>query len=530
MKSIRQAVRAPASNTVLKAAMLTGVGVWMGSAAPALANPADLFGLGAREASMGNAFTAVADDPFATYYNMGGLAQLKRTTLSVSVQLGHLAMGDPDNCVNPDGVGCSEPFWYNQAGTLTKQQKRYGYDEPHGIALGISVPFTKKLIFGVSAYLPLDVEYDAHGSISGIGSRLTRVMTIDPYLPDYVMYQNRPQRFTGYAGLAYEVVPGLGVGIGAEMLAKASLGVSVDGTVGVEQGPTDANGNPTTVVNANLNSGISMDLKPHSALVGGILWNLGSISPKLQAWQIGASYRSKIKLPATTTIGADLAVSAQLSQDEQPLTYGASIADIGLTLVDFYTPQQVSFGFSGLIVDRLRVAVDATWANWKSFEPSVVSLPSDPMQALGMTINVGTGRTIENEHYRDVIVPRLGLEGRLGPFNTGSRFKGLDLYLRAGGSFEQNPFPNQTRYNNLLNADTIKVAGGVGVTTHNPLATTRDLPVSLDFSMQYHYLLPTTYTKDADLSGDTTDGVPVDGVYVAKGSALQGALTLQFGF
>ena len=57
---------------------------------------------------------------------------------------------------------------------------------------------------------------------------------------------------------------------------------------------------------------------------------------------------------------------AQLSQDEQPLSYGLSVSNIALQVVDFYTPQQLSVGASGVIADMLRCTTQAFASSFRS--------------------------------------------------------------------------------------------------------------------------------------------------------------------
>lgn len=500
-----------------------------GTCGSAMANPADLFGFGARAASMGNAFTAVADDPFATYYNVAGLVQIKRPTVGVGLQLGHFSLGDPNNCVTKDGVGCSETYYYAQGGSQTIQQSRYGYDDPHGVLLGIALPVFKKLNFGLSAYVPLNVQYDENGNLVGVGMRLARFKTIDPYLPDYVMFQNRSQRFGMYAGASYEIVPGLGIGLGVSVLANAQMKMDINGTVRAVTTQSES-GESTTVVTTELNPLITLDLLPKSRPVAGIFWNLGTLSPQLAAWQLGLSYRSAIDIQGAAEISTDLAVVAQLSEDEAPLSYGATIEGLTLTFLDFYTPQQLAFGVSGRVGDRIRLAGDVTWNNWSSFKASVGELPDQLELMLGLSLNLAQARALDLSGVKDTIVPRVGIEGRLGPYMSGSALKGMDVYLRGGMSFEPNPFPLQTGLNNLLNSDRLVTSGGIGVTTLNPFVKGKDLPVSLDMSAQYHYLFPTVHQKDIEVGTTPPDGYPVDGSYTSQGSVFQGALTLQMGF
>lgn len=490
----------------------------------ASANPADLFGLGARAGSMGNAFTAVADDPSAAFYNLGGLSQIKRPTLSAGMQVGHYALGNPELCPEPDGVGCSEPFYYTESGVQKIQQKRYGYDEPHGVTLGLAMPISKQLNFGLTTYVPLNITYDENGNIVGVGMRLARFKTIDPYVPDYVMFQNRAQRFSMYGGVSYEPVQGLGIGVGVLVLANASMVMDINGTVAA----TSVDGETSVVT--QLNPLITLDLIPKSRPALGLFWNLGMLSPSLQAWQVGLSFRSAIDIQGSAIINTDLAVSAQLAEDEAPLSYGTSIAGLGLTFLDFYTPHTVAAGVSGRIGDRLRLAADVTWNNWSGFQASVVALPDAVALPLGLSLALQESREVDLSKIRDTITPKLGLEGRLGPYLTNSKLRGVDLYVRGGLNYEPNPFPLQTGLNNLLNSDRLVTSAGVGATTINPFVKGRDLPVSLDLSTQYHYLVPTDHVKDQVAGNIPADGTPVDGQYTSQGSVFQGALTLQMGF
>ena len=52
------------------------------SASPCFAGLFDTLGLGSKATSMGGAFAAYADDPFAVYYNPAGLSQIDRMTLT----------------------------------------------------------------------------------------------------------------------------------------------------------------------------------------------------------------------------------------------------------------------------------------------------------------------------------------------------------------------------------------------------------------------------------------------------------------
>ena len=527
MNQSRQTVER--SKRISLAALAAGVGFGLAASTLCYANPSDMYGLGAREIGMGNAFTAVADDPFAAYYNLGGLIQLTRLTLSVGVQFGHAALGDPDNCAEYDGVGCSEAFYYTSGGVLTSQQRRYGYEDPIGTHIAFALPLFPKLSLGTVAYLPADRIYDEEGNFAGIRPRLARLMTIDPYMPDYVLYQNRGQRFAAYLGLAYEIIPGLGIGFGGSVFARANLTMDIGGTVSIDSATAD-DGSTTTQVITALNTLMVMDMGPVLNPLAGIHWNLGTISKSLAGWQVGVTYRGSDHIAADTEVNTDLTVTTNLGEEDTAYSYGVVVDGLPLGIIDFYTPQQVAFGFTGLIADRFRLAVDATWNDWSAYRVSQVTVPDSVDLGLGATATVVNARVVDTSNFRDTIMPRFGMEGRLGPFATGSRFRGVDVFLRVGGGFEPNPFGEQTGLTNLLNSDRILGHAGVGVNTHNPFAGDRALPVSIDLAFQMHYLVPMRHIKDFDAGDSPPDGYPIDGQYVSQGTVMQGALTFQFGF
>ncbi len=494
------------------------------------ANPMDLFGVGARQAAMGNAFTAIADDPFAAYYNVAGLAQIRRTAAAVGIQVGHTALGDPTLCVEPDGTGCSEPFYYTEGGLLTTQQKRYGYEPPHGLTLGLGLPITDRLTFGLAAYLPVDVRFDDQGHFAGVGLRLARFQTTDPYLPDYVLYQNRAQRFALYYGLAWQIRPGISAGVGLTMLAASRLEVDVKGTLYLADGGVDEEGDPVTEVTLQTFPRIAMSLGTQASPVAGILWDLGTAHSALQDWQVGLSFRGECKMTAQADINADVAVAAEVDPDQAPLAYGTTITGIGTDVVGFFTPRQAALGFTGLIHPRIRLAADLTWVDWSAFLPAMAQIPDSVQTLLGIDVILESARSVDTSGFHDTWVPRIGLEGRLGPYDTHTKFRTMDLYLRAGAGFEPNPFPIQTRETNLLNSNRWTTGLGLGATAHNPFVTDRPLPLSFDLSLQYHYLKPTRHEKQFDPGENYPDGYPVEGSYLSQGSVLQVALTAQVGF
>ena len=94
-------------------------------AAPAYAAFEDL-GAGARGPGMGNAFTAVADDVFAIYYNPAGLALLERPELAAS-HTQHLVGLSDGSGINTSFIGYVQPLKYGN-GTLGAAMQNFSID------------------------------------------------------------------------------------------------------------------------------------------------------------------------------------------------------------------------------------------------------------------------------------------------------------------------------------------------------------------------------------------------------------------
>jgi len=94
-------------------------------AAPARAAFEDL-GAGARGPGMGNAFTAVADDAYAIYYNPAGLALLSRPELAASYTQ-HLAGLSDGSGINSSFLAYAQPLRYGK-GTLAAAVNSFSLD------------------------------------------------------------------------------------------------------------------------------------------------------------------------------------------------------------------------------------------------------------------------------------------------------------------------------------------------------------------------------------------------------------------
>jgi hypothetical protein len=98
------------------ARLAAGLAAFLAAAPGAWAAFEDL-GAGARGPGMGNAFTAVADDVYAVYYNPAGLGTLNRPQLGASYTQLHAGLSDGSN-LSTSFIGYAHPLDEGRRGTL----------------------------------------------------------------------------------------------------------------------------------------------------------------------------------------------------------------------------------------------------------------------------------------------------------------------------------------------------------------------------------------------------------------------------
>jgi len=109
-------------------------------ASNSFAGNVDTYGIGSKAASLGGAFSAYADDPYAAYYNPAGLTQIHSATLSAGVMainpnLKAKEFQVPDLNIGPANIHDESPILF----------------APH---FGFAMPINEKLAAGVAVYAP----------------------------------------------------------------------------------------------------------------------------------------------------------------------------------------------------------------------------------------------------------------------------------------------------------------------------------------------------------------------------------------
>jgi long-subunit fatty acid transport protein len=323
------------------------------SAGLASANPLDTFGFGARGPALANAFSTLADDATAAYYNPAGLALGDRVRFFAGYSFG--------------------------APRLSFDGREAPAETARGISLGLSIP---RLVggttaaFGVGLYFP--------------DQRLVRIHTAGAADGRFALYENRLHRVAIHPALAWRPAPWISVGAGVSILADAKgAGTSFDLGLDLNR-VTD----PTAHRAA---ASLDVRLPTRVAPVAG-LW--AQPHPRLR---LALVYRGPLSLDVS--IETDVAIDAGILRGR---------ALTGLAASDYYSPGQLALGAAFDLSRAVTLSAEATWYRW-SAAPS--PLPTvNALLELGIPVDV-VRVSIPGEAYQpsDTLAGRLGVEGRLAP-------------------------------------------------------------------------------------------------------------------
>jgi hypothetical protein len=312
----------------------------------ALADNFEEFGLGARAQAMGGAFTALASDSTATYYNPGGLTLSRHVNLSLGFSFADYALTfDSENFADDDDVeriNDLSAFTVGFSSTIP-------LDIPDRLALGVSIFFPTRGAISLRTLTPKS---------TGSG-QFTE--------PEWFAYGNRHDRLHVLVAGALKIpkVPWASLGVGA------SIFVDAKGQTTIATGA----GDPVTPE-------FSLRLKPDASLVLGLM-----ITPA--DWiSFGLTYRQELSFKL------DFPAQAKISSP-------ASV-DIPLTLeaITFFTPHQVQFGVAVNLTDSLLLTFDFSWSGWSAY--------NDPYLVESSTVAAVVQQ--EQVDLNDVISPKLGAE------------------------------------------------------------------------------------------------------------------------
>lgn len=420
--------------------------------AGAQAHSADAFGFGSRAAAMAGAATAISDDVSANYYNPGGLAV--RRDLEIDV-----------------GYAYAQP-------RLRLNGRDTGSDSSRGWLFGLVIPGRigwLRFAFGGAVMLP--------------DQRLLRIRALAYEQPQFVYYDNRPQRLYFSANVALALPGGLYLGGGLSFLSGASGNLAVEGTL-----------LPFSANDSALVSRIQVDLPAVSYPEFGLRWQP---HPSLV---LGVSYRHSF------VFKIDQAFRIRANIGDPPVVENASIVARAV-IADLFQPWQITFGAAARLTPRLLVAADWTYARWSEFPVPVAAFTADV--ELGMFsafLRLPPPRSYPPAGFHDLFIPRMGAEWRAWQ----NAAVGVDL--RGGYAFEASPAPEQVGESNLVDNDKHTFSTGAGVEV-KALGGILSRPLGIDVHLALTYLPGRAHRKldPLDPVGDYVSG----GVVVQLGCMLR---------
>lgn len=473
----------------------------------ALSTVPDKYGVGARNMGMGGKGVALIGDGGAAFLNPAGLARIRRPIASVGVTAAIEQFEE---------IG---PLWWdtNRDGVVDENDAPLDYsasvDDAVGFNLSMGRHVGKKFGFGIYAYVPLQ--------------RLFRLKTIEPDLPNYIMYDNRPQRYVFAAGVGGEVAPGFLVGASVDFVPKVAVTVGTTIGIGASAGDDDTEEVEELLTDIVVDvTEIQLDVVPGFAPVFGVQLDFGRWHPALQGLLVGATYRHRVGLPITVDIDLQMDISAEDLGELEPFIFAALI-EADLFLFDHYVPSAVTFGAAYSRYDTFSVYADARWTDWKGMQLNVGRLDTASIQAPLIDIDPSLFR--DGNAY-DIVLKsawsfHTGVDLHLPRCEFVSALRYLRLSIRGGFGYNQSPLQSQGSNSAFLDTDRVLVSGGLGAEVWDPFKLV-DGPLRLDVFYQYNALLRGVLPRQSDVP---KAGYPVDGSEIRIGGSVM-TFGVEFGF
>jgi len=303
--------------------------------APSRAAPSGLElirGLGARPMAMGGAYTAVADDAFAVYYNPAGLAQVRGNLFHVD----YTVVAPQVELRRGAGPGEAVLDRWVKAPVLA-----------FALDLSGTLRLPPRLVFGLNAYITDNMK---NAWKIRYGSQRH-----DIYYPVYGD-MHEEQGLGIWACLGFQVLPWLlvGGGVNFQLHAKEVYGeLAVDARLR----PVEELSKIMIDVTTEVYPMLGVLLKPLPRLRLGFTWREAS-DFKFGVTGIGAT--GKI------VIGPDRVV-------EVPLV-------VPVPLQSHYRPTQLAAGVSYRPVDALLLAADLAYQDWSTYADNAARVPEPPLR------------------------------------------------------------------------------------------------------------------------------------------------------
>jgi long-chain fatty acid transport protein len=413
---------------------------------PARANPVDALGFGSRGIALGGAYTALADDASANYYNPGGLVRGRDLRIDI-------------------GYRYAQPL-------LRMNGRDVGVDAARGWEVGLVAPAAIgpfRFAFGAAIWLP--------------DQRITRVRSLPYDQPRFVLFDNRLQRTYLATNLAVQIVPGLYVGAGLTFMSHTAGQLFLKGSVAVSEPD-----------NSSLVTKISVDLVAIRYPQAGILWEA------TRNLSLALSYRHSFSL----NLDQAFQINGNVGDPGLPPVVSNGYFFAHSITSDLFQPWQLTAGAAARLLERLLVTFDLTFARWSEFPVPAANLTlALDIGQFNNQVMLPPKRTYPAAGFHDIFIPRVGAEWRA------RQSERLSLDVRAGYSYEPTPVPEQVGESNFVDGDKHTFALGLGLELGR-LRPILSRPLSIDAHLAVTYLpeRETHKLSPTDRIGDyVADGV-----------------------
>jgi len=311
-------------------------------------------------------------------------------------------------------------------------------------------------IIGLTVDLSKFIDIDRRinlGVFAAIGDNLQAAWRIHDWAPEnprFIRYGDNANRIHTVVGTGIEVIKN-------KLFAGASLNMWHDIGIPELNVRTDLRGNIYA-------KEIDIDANWEIAPIGGLLF------VPMDWLKLSYTYRGEMqqKNPVRINTTADLIPGASPGI-ELPI-------NLRLMFIDYYLPQNHTWGLAIRPIDKLLVSFDLTWYKWSDF--SIPSWHETPVRK-----------------WKDTYVPRVGAEYEL--------YK--NLFVRMGYWHEESPVPDQGDIpSNYLDNDKDVLSWGVGYVLEDlriPFTQAKiKYPLLLDAFVQYQMMENRNQEKDPSLA------------------------------
>ena len=496
----------------------------LSSAATAYSGCVDTYGIGSKATSMGGAYSAYADDPFAVYYNPAGLTQIETPTFAIGVHMIDPTIHIRDFYIE-DHPDSGLPGENSKADFSDTSDNLYA---PH---TGYAMPVTDRLAIGIAAYAPWGLELEwGNDPQKNPGA--------------YNYFHSNYNRIAVTPTIAYKVTEKFSVGIGVSIGKSEACAekryyitpnvMSISGmeqyAAQVDSAVTAAGQSTTTQAAAvyqqllaanpdnvqyqqayGLTQGLSqMGVETSADLNGTAPIDHDSILKVDLEDDSNYSFNVGVMYKPVKTVCLGLTYRGETDTDFSGDVYINGVRVSGAKL-NFNHPQQVQTGIRYMPNDRLSLEMDLVWTDWSIHKSQTEILDTPVSLEILPGLNSAPVSMLESDrHWEDTKQVRFGAEYLLNDIVT----------LRCGYFYDPTPIPDHTLDLQWPDADKKTYSIGAGFNFN---------PISIDTVFQY-----TDIEKDREIGGESENfdhSYSGHNVHTLAGGHLLGAgMTLTYRF